>query len=83
MAARGGSADGATPVGRQSAGDGVRSGAGASVSKHLPNVTGITTKSPFEGMVRLIRATLPGARKIGTLFVPAEDNSELYRQWFA
>ncbi len=73
----------AFPIVFASVGDGVRSGAGASVSNHLPNVTGITTKSPFEGMVRLIRATLPGARKIGTLFVPAEDNSELYRRWFA
>ncbi len=73
---------GSLPIVFASVGDGVRSGAGASVSNHLPNVTGITTKSPFDGMAKLIHEMLPQAQAVGTLFVPAEDNSELYRQWF-
>ena len=64
-------------------GDGVQAGAGKSVTDHLPNVTGITTRSPFTEMARLIRKSVPGIRAVGTLFSPAEINSELYRAWFA
>ena len=64
-------------------GDGVQAGAGKSVTDHLPNVTGITTRSPFIEMARLIRKSVPGIRAVGTLFSPAEINSELYRGWFA
>ena len=64
-------------------GDAVLAGAGRSETDHLPQVTGITTRSPFEGMARLIRQTLPQAKAVGTLFTPAEINSELYREWFA
>lgn len=64
-------------------GDGVQAGAGKSETDHLPNVTGITTRSPFEGMARLIRETLPGTKKVGTLFTPSEVNSVLYKNWFA
>jgi len=63
-------------------GDGIKAGAGKSETDHLPNVTGITTRSPFAGMARLIKETLPNARAVGTLYTPAEINSELYRQWF-
>ena len=71
------------PVVFCSVGDGVQAGAGQSVSNHLPNVTGITTRSPFAAMARLIKQTIPGVRAVGTLFSPAEINSELYRGWFA
>ncbi len=64
-------------------GDGVRAGAGESETDHLPNVTGITTRSPFAGMARIIKETLPDARRVGTLFTPAEINSVLYKGWFA
>ncbi len=66
-----------------SVGDAVRAGAGKSETNHLPHVTGITTKSPFEGMARLIRKMMPAAESVGTLFTPSEINSELYREWFA
>ncbi len=59
--------------------DGVRAGAGKSETDHNPLVTGITTQSPFAGMARLLHETLPGVRKVGTLFTPTEVNSELYR----
>lgn len=63
-------------------GDGVKAGAGKSETDHLSNVTGITTRSPFEGMAKVIRETIPQARKVGTLFTPSEINSVLYKDWF-
>lgn len=72
-----------SPVVFTGVGDAVRAGAGKSETDHHPHVTGITTRSPFRGMAALIRETLPGARRVGTLFTPAEINSELYRSWFA
>lgn len=63
-------------------GDGVRAGAGKSETDHLPNVTGITTRSPFEGMAAIISETLPGIKCVGTLYTPAEINSVLYKDWF-
>jgi ABC-type uncharacterized transport system substrate-binding protein len=71
------------PIVFVSVGDGVRSGAGSSETDHLPNVTGITTRSPFEAMARLIKESVPGVHAVGTLFTPSEINSELYRGWFA
>lgn len=65
-----------------SVGDAVRAGAGKSETDHLPHVTGITTKSPFEGMASLIRTAMPSVKTVGTLYSPAEINSELYREWF-
>jgi len=63
-------------------GDGVKAGAGKSETDHLPNVTGISTRSAFGGMARIIRQTLPEARRVGTLFTPGEINSVLYKNWF-
>ncbi len=63
--------------------DAVRAGARKTNTDHLPNVTGITTRSPFEEMAKLIRELLPQARRVGTLFSPAELNSVLYKEWFA
>jgi ABC-type uncharacterized transport system substrate-binding protein len=64
-------------------GDGVLAGAGKTVTDHLPNVTGITTFSPFVAMAKLIRQAVPQARTVGTLFTPGEVNSEQYRAAFA
>lgn len=63
-------------------GDAVQAGAGKSETEHLPNVTGITTSSPFEAMAQLISETLPGVKTVGTLFTPAEINSEIYKNLF-
>ncbi|MDR4988521.1 MAG: ABC transporter substrate-binding protein [Bacteroidales bacterium] len=64
-------------------GDGVQAGAGKSETDHLPNVTGVSTRSDFAQMVDVIRQTLPNAKRVGTLFTPAEINSVLYKNWFA
>jgi ABC-type uncharacterized transport system substrate-binding protein len=74
---------GATRIVFTGVGDGVQAGAGKSEKEHLPNVTGVTTRSPFEGMARLLREILPEARRVGTLFTPAELNSVLYKDWLA
>lgn len=63
-------------------GDGVKAGAGKSETDHFPNVTGITTRSPFDGMARMIKETMPAVNRVGTLFTPAEINSVLYKNWF-
>lgn len=63
-------------------GDAVQAGAGKNETDHLPNVTGITTSSPFEAMAQIISETLPGVRAVGTLFTPAEINSEIYKNLF-
>lgn len=64
-------------------GDAVRAGAGTTEAEHLPHVTGITTSSSFDGMAKLILATLPAVKSVGTLFTPAEINSVLYKDWFS
>jgi ABC-type uncharacterized transport system substrate-binding protein len=63
--------------------DGVLAGAGTSATDHLANVTGINTRSPAEGMARLIKQSVPGVRAVGTLFSPGEVNAELNRKWLA
>ncbi|HBN07886.1 MAG TPA: hypothetical protein DD435_04285, partial [Cyanobacteria bacterium UBA8530] len=63
--------------------DAVRAGAGKSNKEHLPNVTGVLTMSDFDGMVEAVKECLPDAKRIGTLFVPAEINSVIYRDALA
>lgn len=53
----------------------VLAGAGRSAQDHLPNVTGIETTSDYEGLARAVREIMPKARRVGTLFTPAEVNS--------
>ena len=57
----------------------ILAGAGESFERHLPNVSGISSMSDFEGMIRVVKECLPSARTIGTLFVPSEINSVCYR----
>ena len=56
--------------------DAVAAGAGRSNEDHLPNVTGVPTGAAYEEMLTLIRQSMPEAKRLGTLFVPAEVNSE-------
>ena len=55
--------------------DAVAAGAGRSNEDHLPNVTGVPDGGAYEELIDIVSACLPGARRIGTLFVPAEVNS--------
>ncbi|NCD32236.1 MAG: hypothetical protein EOL87_02340 [Spartobacteria bacterium] len=60
---------------------GVLAGAGEDQTNHLARVTGVTTRSPFEGMAQLIHETRPDICALGTLFTPAEVNSVLYKEY--
>jgi len=53
-------------------------GAGEDTVNHLPNVTGIATRSPFKETFDLIKKLLPETKVIGTLYSPSELNSEYY-----
>ncbi|MCE5283363.1 MAG: ABC transporter substrate-binding protein [Deltaproteobacteria bacterium] len=59
--------------------DGVQAGAGESSTKHLPNITGSTVMSDFDGMIRVVQEYFPQVRRVGTLFVPSEINSVRYK----
>lgn len=61
----------------------VVAGAGESYARHRANVTGVSTLSDFEGTVKVIKECLPAARRIGTLFCPAEVNSVYYKDELA
>jgi len=47
---------------------------------HRPNVAGVFDRSPFEQMMALLHEAVPGARRIGTLYAPAEPNSVNFRE---
>src|SRR5512140_1867165 len=55
--------------------DAISAGAGRSNEEHLPDVTGVPTTSAYEELIATVQECVPGARRIGTLFVPAEVNS--------
>jgi ABC-type uncharacterized transport system substrate-binding protein len=57
-------------------------GAGKSNTDHLPNFTGAYVIAPFDEMMPVIRECVPKARRVGTLFVPAEVNSVFYKDLF-
>lgn len=61
---------------------GVATGAGTSNSEHLPNVTGAQMLGDWPRMVEVVKATLPGLRRAGTVFAPSEANSVYSRgEW--
>ena len=57
----------------------VVAGAGKSERDHLPFVTGSYATAPHAEALALLKKCLPGTRRIGTLFVPAEVNSVFYK----
>jgi len=60
--------------------DPVAAGAGKSYTDHLPNITGVSVEADFPGLLALLKATLPKARRIGTLYNPSEINSVIYKE---
>jgi ABC-type uncharacterized transport system substrate-binding protein len=63
--------------------DPIAAGAGKADNDHRPNVTGAYLAFPYAQMAQQVRAVLPEARRVGTLFAPAEVNSVVARQHFA
>jgi ABC-type uncharacterized transport system substrate-binding protein len=55
--------------------DPLAAGAGTSFTNHLPHVTGVGSFPPVQDMVDFIKAILPGAKSIGTIYNASEANS--------
>ncbi len=53
-------------------------GVGRSPQNHVRNVTGVASTGPIKQILAFIREALPEAKRIGTLWTPAELNSEYY-----
>jgi len=72
-----------TPIVFTNSANPIEAGAGASLVDHKPNVTGICTIVDMSPMTAIIRAMMPPAKRIGTLYTPAEVNSVSYRDALA
>ncbi|MCX6283695.1 MAG: hypothetical protein NTW31_05630 [Bacteroidetes bacterium] len=57
--------------------DPVKAGVASSLTDHRPNLTGIATPQPVASTIRLMRALLPLAKKIGIIWNTSEVNSEI------
>lgn len=53
-------------------------GAGKSAHDHRSNVSGVSSRGPIEKSLGFIKEILPKAKRLGTLWTPAEINSEFY-----
>jgi ABC-type uncharacterized transport system substrate-binding protein len=57
----------------------VAAGAGTDDTHHVPNVTGVYLMGAYEELLDVIQEVMPRARRLGTLFVPAEVNTVFHR----
>ncbi|MBI3866451.1 MAG: ABC transporter substrate-binding protein [Planctomycetia bacterium] len=55
--------------------DPIAAGVAKSDADHAPNVTGSYGSGDMAGMISLIRQLMPGAKRLGAIFCPAEINS--------
>jgi ABC-type uncharacterized transport system substrate-binding protein len=53
----------------------IAAGAGRTDQDHAPNVTGVYFRTDMDEMISLVKEFMPNAKRLGTLFVPAEVNS--------
>lgn len=53
-------------------------GAGKTAQDHRSNVSGVSSRGPIEKSLDFIKEILPRAKRLGTLWTPAEINSEFY-----
>lgn len=60
-------------------GDPLAAGLGKTFEDHVPNVTGISTMSDFDGLIKLVKFLHPYIKRVGTVFTPAEINSVSYK----
>lgn len=68
------------PVVFSNVGDPIRAGLGKSFNDHKKNITGISTMSDFQGLVTLVKKSMPGIKTIGTIYTPGEINSVAYKE---
>jgi putative ABC transport system substrate-binding protein len=71
-------ADGGKPIVFGAIANPYLAGAGRSAVDHLGYVTGVASTAPVRQTLRFIKEVMPGVRRIGTLWTPAEINSEYY-----
>src|SRR5262245_21029758 len=64
----------AVPVVFNYVADAIAAGAGRSDADHAPNVTGVYMLGAYDAMLKIVRESLPNARVLGTVYVPAEVN---------
>ena len=55
--------------------DPIAAGAGKSMTDHAPGITGVGSFPPVEKTIQFILETIPGAKKIGTIYNTSEANS--------
>ncbi len=55
--------------------DPIAAGAGTSMEDHFPGITGIGSFPPVEKTIQFILETIPGTKKIGTIYNTSEANS--------
>jgi ABC-type uncharacterized transport system substrate-binding protein len=68
-----------SPIVFSNVGDPILTGLGESYVKHHSNLTGISTMSNFEELLIMVKESMPGIKKIGTIFTPGELNSVSYK----
>ncbi len=71
-----------TPIVFSTVADPVFAGLGKSFTDHQENLTGISVLAKFQETLKVIRQIYPDVSKIGTLFNPAEANSEASKTHF-
>ena len=58
-------------------------GAGTSDDDHVPTVSGAYLEQPIEEVLEVVGRLFPNAKKLGTLYTPAEINSEFNKDQLA
>lgn len=58
----------------------VAAGAGTNDTDHLPNVTGVYLVGAYPELIDVIAEVMPNARRLGSLYVPAEVNTVFHRE---
>jgi ABC-type uncharacterized transport system substrate-binding protein len=54
---------------------GVDAGVGKTNADHVPNITGAQIEGDWPRMIEVLKAAMPGIRRVGTVFAPGESNS--------
>lgn len=59
--------------------DAIAAGVGTSNENHMPNITGVPTPGAYAEVMGYFHQCFPSARRVGTVFVPAEVNTVFHK----
>jgi ABC-type uncharacterized transport system substrate-binding protein len=59
--------------------DAIAAGVGKSNEDHMPNITGVPSPGAYADVIGYFHQCFPSARRVGTLFVPAEVNTVFHK----